>query len=147
MNFAQLKELLLSKDLSRSAELDWISSKNLRFLDGTDITGQQIAFQSYPRSGNSFLRRVLELISGVYTGSDQRINVTLHMVWGNLAGEETVSHDNLCWVTKTHWPMAIPLGAPKFAAQKCISIARNPIDVLPSLGLLLNTGSHSLTCE
>ena len=38
-NFAQLKELLLSKDLSRNSELDWVSTKHLRFLDGTDITG------------------------------------------------------------------------------------------------------------
>ena len=44
MNFAHLKELLLSKDPSRNAELDWVSTKHLRFLDGTDITGQQIAF-------------------------------------------------------------------------------------------------------
>ena len=40
INFANLKELLLSKDVARNVELDWVSSKNLRFLDGTDITGQ-----------------------------------------------------------------------------------------------------------
>ena len=44
VNLAKLKELLLSKDLSRNSELDWVSSKNLRFLDGTDIEGQHIAF-------------------------------------------------------------------------------------------------------
>ena len=43
-NFANLKELLLSKDVARNAELDWVSSKNLRFLDGTDISGQSICF-------------------------------------------------------------------------------------------------------
>ena len=73
VNLAQLKELLLSKDLSRNSELDWVSSKNLRFLDGTDINGQYIAFESIARSGNSFLRRIIELITGVYTGSDMNI--------------------------------------------------------------------------
>ena len=34
VNFNWLKELLLSKDLSRDAELDWVSANNLRFLDG-----------------------------------------------------------------------------------------------------------------
>ena len=40
INFDNLKELLLSKDVARNAELDWVSSKNIRFLDGTDISGQ-----------------------------------------------------------------------------------------------------------
>ena len=44
LNFAQLKELLLSKDISRDAELAWVSTKNLRFLDGTNIFGDQVAF-------------------------------------------------------------------------------------------------------
>ena len=99
------------------------------------------------RSGNSFLRRIIELITGVYTGSDMNINLTMHLYHGNMAGEETVSHENLCWVTKTHWPLLSPLGAKKFSTQKCISIARNPIDILPSLALLMNTTSHSLQSQ
>ena len=115
VNLAQLKELLLSKNLSRNSELDWVSAENLRFLDGTDITGQQIALESIVRSGNSFLRRIIELITGVYTGSDMNSNVTLHFMCGwNMPGEETVAQDNLCWVTKTHWPMESPLGSKKF---------------------------------
>jgi len=70
-----------------------------------------------PRTGNSFLRRILELITGVYTGSDMQIKLTLQGVFaGRLAGEETVSHDNLVWVTKTHWPMESPGGATPFSA-------------------------------
>lgn len=99
------------------------------------------------RSGNSFLRRVVELITGVYSGSDMNLNLTMHLQAGNLAGEETVSHENIVWVTKTHWPMESPLGSVKFSAQKCISIVRNPIDILPSLALLMNLMSHSLQSE
>ena len=116
VNFNSLKELLLSKDLARNSELDWVSAKHLRFLDGTEMLGQQICFQSMPRTGNSFLRRIIELMTGVYTGSDMNLNVTLHVIAGNLAGEETVAHENLCWVTKTHWPMESPFGAKKFSA-------------------------------
>ena len=75
------------------------------------------------------------------------INITLHLVPSGMAGEETVSNENLCWVTKTHWPLEPPLGGIKFPAQKCISIARNPIDIIPSLGLLINTTSQSLMSE
>ena len=100
-----------------------------------------------PRSGNSFLRRVLELVTGVYTGSDLNLDVNLNMIGGNVAGEETVSHENLCWITKTHWPLESPPGSAKFSAQKCISVVRNPIDILPSLALLANLASHSLQSE
>jgi len=73
------------------------------------------------------------------------LDLTLQVIGGNLAGEETVSHENLCWITKTHWPMESPMGSKKFSAQKVISIVRNPIDIIPSMCLLANTTSHSLT--
>ena len=145
VNLVSLQALLLSTDLGRNAELDWVSGKNLRFLDQAETMGQQVCFQSFPRTGNSFLRRVIELVTGVYTGSDMNQDLTLQVIFGNLAGEETVSHDNLCWVTKTHWPIESPLGGTKFSAQKCISIVRNPIDIFPSLSYLMNVMSHSHT--
>lgn len=99
-----------------------------------------------PRTGNSFLRKILELITGVYTGADMSIKLTQHLVFGGrLAGEETLSHENLCWITKTHWPMTTPGGTNPFAAQKCISIVRNPIDMIPSIVNLVTTTSHTLT--
>lgn len=39
VNFAYLKELLLSNDLSRNEELSWVTPKSLRFLDGQDMLG------------------------------------------------------------------------------------------------------------
>ena len=57
-NFVELKELLLSKDLSRDADFD---CNDLRFLDGkVDMTGNMVAFQSFHRCGNTFLRRFVE---------------------------------------------------------------------------------------
>ena len=45
IDFSWLKELLLSKDLSRNAELDWVqSAKDLQFLQGDDIFGDQVCF-------------------------------------------------------------------------------------------------------
>ena len=73
------------------------------------------------------------------------INLTLHLLSGNLAGESTVADDNLPWITKTHWPMPSPPTSLPFTASKCFAIVRNPIDVMPSLALLMNTSSHSLT--
>ena len=43
VNLEWLKELLLSKDMSRENELDWIQSEGYRFLDGKDIFGNMAA--------------------------------------------------------------------------------------------------------
>ena len=77
VNLAHLKGVLLSTDLTRSHELDWIESSGLRFLDGARIGTDKIALQSFPRSGNTLTQRCLETITGVYTGSDMPIDVTL----------------------------------------------------------------------
>ena len=86
---------------------------------------------------------MLELLTGVYTGSDMNIKTTLNLLMAGLAGEETVSHENLCWITKTHWPANTPFGSEVYKAQKCISVVRNPIDVIVSYSYLKNTLSHS----
>lgn len=147
VNFQWLQDLLLSKDLARDSELEWVANcKGLRFLEEIDLmpSGNAVAFQSMPRCGNSFLRRILETITGVYTGSDMNIDLTTQLVFnGRLAGEETVADDKLVWITKTHWPMESPLGAKKFSANKCISVVRNPIDMMPSLSYLYLTTTHT----
>ena len=115
LNFKYVKELLLSTDLSRNAELDWIKDGSFRFLDAEDMTGNQVAFSSYPRTGNSFMRRFLEQITGIYTGSDMRVELTKNAQFIGLDGEGTVASDNLVWVTKTHYPFESPFGASEFS--------------------------------
>ena len=74
VKFSWLKDLLLSKDLSREMELNWIDPEGYRFLDKSeDMFGNMVAFQSFPRCGNTFLRRFLENITGVYTGADMNM--------------------------------------------------------------------------
>ena len=49
------------------------------FLDATvDLSGDRVAFQSFVRSGNTFLRKYLESITGVYTGEDRHIKRGFH---------------------------------------------------------------------
>lgn len=109
INFNHLKELLLSKDLNRLSELDWIQQQSLRFLDGTvDMKGNVVAMMSFPRSGNTFLRRFLELCTGVFTGSDMNIKHTCSKQLMGMAGEQVVG-DNSVWITKTHHAMGSPL--------------------------------------
>jgi len=48
-----------------------------KFLDKKlDMVGDRVALASYPRTGNSFLRKILEQITGVFTGSDMPLDIT-----------------------------------------------------------------------
>ena len=84
-NFDWLKSLLLSTHLQMDKDYRY---NEYRFLDGqVDMRGNMVAFQSYPRCGNTFLRRFLEQITGVYTGADMTIEQTLHDCMIGLAGQ------------------------------------------------------------
>jgi hypothetical protein len=77
INFDHLKELLLSKDFSRQGEYHDLI-KDLKFLDKkSEMIGNRVAFTTYPRVGNSFLRSVIEKVTGVFTGSDMLLKVTV----------------------------------------------------------------------
>ena len=107
------------------------------------MTGNQVAFQSFPRCGNTFLRRFIEQITGIYTGSDMNIEQTLNERMMGLLGEDHVNDDDDVWITKTHFPLMC--GDEKsFHAQKMICVVRNPLDVIPSFANLLHMRSHSL---
>lgn len=103
-NFNQMRELFLSKDLSRLEELKWIDEGAYNFLDGkVNMEGNRVALASFPRSGNSFLRRFLEQITGVTTGGgDYAIDIPL--LCNGLTGEGHSADDSI-WVSKSHHPL------------------------------------------
>ena len=75
VNYEWLKELMLSKDLSRLDELKALG-ENPKFLDGKKIEGNLICFDSFPRTGNTFLRTFIEQCSGIHTGADMPLWMT-----------------------------------------------------------------------
>ena len=74
INLQQLRSVLLNKEEASFAENQWIWDGDFRFLDGQSLGNNVVGFTSYPRSGNSFLRRYVEQISGVTTGSTINIH-------------------------------------------------------------------------
>lgn len=81
LNLNQLTNLLKSKDEELWQRTKWIYDGQFKFLDGEPNISQKIAFCSFPRSGNTFLRRYLELLTAITTGSDNtfHVNVQLQM--------------------------------------------------------------------
>jgi hypothetical protein len=91
------------------------------------------------------LRKYVEDVSGVITGSAFVIDGDSPLQNVGLFGAGHTSNDMNVWITKTHLlremvgQFAIP-----YKASKCFSIARNPIDSIPSLVYYSAFLSHSL---
>ena len=145
VNFAALKEVLLSKDPQRNQELEW-SKKELRFLDQKgDMLGNRVCFASFPRTGNTMTRNYVEAVTGIFTGSDMSLIVTNGLQMMGMAGEDHNCDDGSVWVTKSHWPTPSPGNSAEaeFTMDKVFMITRNPLDAIASMFLFINTGSHS----
>lgn len=52
----------------------WEDGKKFHFLSGSSISGNRVAFNSFRRCGNSFMRKFISQISGLETGSSLGIH-------------------------------------------------------------------------
>jgi hypothetical protein len=77
INLDQLVELFKSKDEVAWEKSKWIFDGKLRYLDGSRNRGNKIALSSFPRSGNTFMRKYTDLLTGVHTGSDCTLHVNV----------------------------------------------------------------------
>ena len=68
INLKKLNTMLKSKDEKLFEDSKWVWDGDFKFLDG-EKTESKIAFNTFPRSGNSFLRRLLEQVTGISTGA------------------------------------------------------------------------------
>ena len=141
MNLKEHMELFKSKDEALWQKNKWIYDViGGVFLDGERQVGNKITFASFPRSGNTFLRKYLTLLTGVPTGSDNTLHTDTSMQCSSFKGEDLI--DDTCWVTKTHSPWWM-IGSPRFSANKVLVIVRNPTESNLSWLHLCSTGAHS----
>lgn len=97
-----------------------------------------ILLVSYPRSGNTWMRLMLEALIGCVTGSDSRPDRSLsRQLRRQLSGEGRVDTP----IVKTHWPERT--GHVPFTANKAILLLRNPYDAIDSYWNMNATCSHS----
>ena len=76
LNWEYLRDLLLSKDLSRIDELDFANKDKCRFLDRKiDMKGKGVMLTSFPGSDIKQVRRFFQKVTGVFTGSDMDLNL------------------------------------------------------------------------
>jgi len=127
--------------LARSAPVEELPSP--AFFDGQPMNNK-IAYASFPRSGNTFFRKYLEQIGGIFTGSDGDLNFTLHycLQFCGFSGECKVNDE--CWFTKTHYPLGKKVA---FKANKVILCVRNPLDVLTSMFNFWSSRTQNLSIQ
>jgi hypothetical protein len=111
-----------------------------RFLS-QGLKQEKVVLVSYPRSGNSFLRLLLEERTGIITGSDSRTNRTLSaaLLRCGFKGEGIV--DSSVWIIKSHYPER--MGYIKFTTKRVILLVRNPFDALESYFHMGLTNTHN----
>lgn len=121
----------------------------LRFLDRHSPFRERgiTIIASYPRSGNTLVRSLLERTTGIVTGSDTRPDRSLSRELAeehNLVGEGVTS--SVAFV-KTHWPERI--GSVPVQGERVILVVRNPYDAIDSYWNMMATKSHtkSVTSE
>ena len=119
---------------------------NFRFL-GKYHGHDKVLLVSYPRSGNSFLRKLMERSTGIVSGSDSRPNRTLSasLLRFGFIGEGIT--DQSVWTVKSHFPER--MGFIRFQISRAVLIVRNPFDALePYFHMgMTNTHDKSLTSE
>ncbi|TMW66065.1 hypothetical protein Poli38472_003830 [Pythium oligandrum] len=118
-----------------------VPKSEMRWLEPGEYNGEHIAIVSYPRSGNSLMRGLLEKVTGVYTGCDTRPDRTLsqQLQEFGMKGEGIV--DDSVWFVKTHFPERV--GWKSFNIQKAILVVRNPWDAIDSYFNMTLTNSHN----
>lgn len=119
----------------------------LRFLhkDSDFQTVQSTLLVSYPRSGNTLMRTLLERITGYVTGSDTRPDRNLSRELAerhDLVGEG-VTNSKFVKIIKTHWPERI--GNTKYSGRRAVLVVRNPYDAIDSYWNMNATCSHTKT--
>ncbi len=129
-------------NVSVGNEAPLASPQKPQYLSEDDYRrNDRVALASYPRSGNSLLRSLLEKLYGVTTGSDADPKRTLNqqLVDMGMVGEGVV--DERVWIVKTHFPER--MGKVKFNAKRAIVLVRNPFDCIVSYFNMVITQSHT----
>ena len=105
---------------------------------------QKVALLADEGSGTTLLRRYLELITGIATGSDVTPDCPVPLSALGLIGEHNVG--NFTWITRTTYPIRKAQSTKKFMDFECnklIVLARNPADVIETKLHQFITGTKS----
>ena len=104
---------------------------------------EKVIVTSYSRSGNTLVRKYIQDITGIITGSDTDLRGRLcqYLISKGLKGEGKIN--NRVWCIKSHYPLRETVNM--YNANKCVLIVRNPMDTVISLFNMVATRTHTLS--
>lgn len=142
INLDELLALFRSKDIARYHEVkDHFFGSQARYTRCNAEEQMSVMYATYPRSGNSLMRKHFENLTGIATGSDMVMkhgpNVALQHC--GFKGEGIM--DDRAWIKKSHYPLLFHF-MKGFDAEIAVICTRNPIDCSPSLFYLIFTMTH-----
>eukprot|EP00355_Strombidium_rassoulzadegani_P008772 CAMPEP_0168619674 /NCGR_PEP_ID=MMETSP0449_2-20121227/6729_1 /TAXON_ID=1082188 /ORGANISM="Strombidium rassoulzadegani, Strain ras09" /LENGTH=471 /DNA_ID=CAMNT_0008660627 /DNA_START=111 /DNA_END=1526 /DNA_ORIENTATION=- len=142
IDFQELSDMFKSTDveLYEAYKAKYFDDKVLRFLNQKPIQGERVSYLTYTRSGNTFLRKYMELITGVITGSEFTTRIPFPLQLQGLVGEFVV--DDNVFVIKSHFPLRF--NSNNYSVNKILSCIRNPFNVIRSNYEFFQGQSHQL---
>jgi Sulfotransferase domain len=155
VDYEHMRTTMLSKvaDLQRGGDMELINtlykSGKKRLLRTTNPDGSRkavkaprVTYTSYPRSGNTMVRKYFESITGLATGSDQvmKFNLNVALQYTGFMAEGIT--DDRIWMQKTHFPTKFPYQN-AFGTQVLLCCVRNPLDVFVSEFMQIATMTHN----
>lgn len=150
LSFLSDRETWMLGHGNRSGFITFLRERTLREIPSNLLTQtrflskcsdhEKVLLVSYPRSGNSFLRKLLETATSIVTGSDSRPNRTLSASLLRCGYKGEGITDSSVWVVKSHYPER--LGYIRFAARRVILLVRNPFDSIESYFHMGMTNTH-----
>jgi len=150
ISFLDLREVWKLGCCNRSAFITFLRERSLRKCVDYDkiptrflsklSDHEKLALVSYPRSGNSFVRKLVESSTGIVTGSDNRPNRTLAASLLEYGYRGEAITDNSVWMVKSHYPER--LGYIRFDVGRVVLVVRNPFDAIESYFHMGMTNTH-----
>ena len=138
-----LYALLKSKDLDRyEREKDYFFGESARYTTGNSSNQQKVVYATYPRSGNSLMRKYFENVTGLATGSDMVIKHASNMALAYCGFKAEGITDDRTWINKTHHPYTLPFQHP-WSADIAVVCTRYQLDADPSFFQLMYSQCHS----
>jgi hypothetical protein len=109
VNLDTVLNLLRSKDhtLYERMKNDLFSGQSL-YTTGNAKEQQSIAYVTYPRSGNSLMRKYFENITGIASGSDMVMKYCANIALQFCGFKAEGIVDSRAWIKKSHYPFITP---------------------------------------
>ena len=131
--------LLRSKDLNKyQAEKELFFGPQARYTTGNAQEQMTVEYATYPRSGNSLMRKYFENTTGTATGSDMVLKHSSNVALQFCGFKAEGITDNRTFINKTHFPYVLPFQKP-WDADIAVVCTRYQLDADPSFFYLTFT--------